>query len=92
MAEEEAEEAVVGGEAAEAAAGPGVAAGLEAEAAVAGVAVAVTAEVDHGRGHLPAEAQVAPIIPDSNTGQEEAEQAAEAAGHPQAEEAGLTPR
>ena len=82
MAEEEAEEAVDGGEAAEVAAGPGVAAGLAAEAAVAGVAAAVTAEVGHGRGHLQAEALVAPIIPDSNTGQGEADQAAEEAGHP----------
>ena len=83
MAEEEAEEAGAGGEAAEAAAaGPGVAAGLAAEAAVAGVAAAVTAEVGHGRGHPPAEAQVAQTIPNSNTGQEEAEQAAEAVGRP----------
>ena len=82
MAEEEAEEAGAGGEAAEAAAGPGVAAGLAAEAAVAGVAAVVTAEVGHGRGHPPAEAQVAQTIPNSNTGQEEAEQAAEAVGRP----------
>ena len=82
MAEEEAEEAGAGGEAAEVAAGPGVAAGLAAEAAVAGVAAAVTAEVGHGRGHLQTEAQVALTILDSNTGQEEAEQAAEAAGRP----------
>ena len=82
MAEEEAEEAGAGGEAAEAAAGPGVAAGLAAEAAVAGVAAVVTAEVDHGRGHHQAEAQVDLTIPNNNTGQEEAEQAAEAAGRP----------
>ena len=84
MAEEAAEAAGAGEGAAEvAAAGPGAAAGSAAEAGVAGVAAAVTAEVGHGRApHLQAEAPADQIIPGSNTDQEEAAQAAAAAGHP----------